>query len=182
MVGFGQQSIFLLLSGFSSCGYALASLVASAMYEAAKVKFQTRHRPDFHGEMEQPSGRLPSDLYQDAKLHTPEMFPFIYSCYSASYSLYFHDTIISSAEGVQQGDPLGPLLFCLVIFPSTQMLRSEFRIFYLDDATLGGNEADVCDDFKMIEREAADIGLELNHHKSELICADQAARSFAPGT
>ena len=54
------------------------------------------------------------------------------------------------------------------------MLRSEFCIFYLDDATLGGNEADVCDDFKMIEREAAAVGLELNHHKSELICADQA--------
>ena len=54
------------------------------------------------------------------------------------------------------------------------MLHSEFRIFYLDDATLGGNEADVCDDFKMIEREAAAVGLELNHHKSELICADQA--------
>ena len=35
------------------------------------------------------------------------------------------------------------------------MLCSEFRIFYLDDVTLGGNEADVWDDFKMIEREAA---------------------------
>ena len=54
------------------------------------------------------------------------------------------------------------------------MLCSEFCIFYLDITTLGGNEADVCDDFKMIEREAAAIGLELNHHKSELICADQA--------
>ena len=54
------------------------------------------------------------------------------------------------------------------------MLCSEFRIFYLDDATLGGNEADVCDAFKMIEREAAVVGLELNHHKSELICADQS--------
>ena len=74
-------------------------------------------------------------MLEIAKLHTPELFPFIYSCYSASSSLYFHDTIISSAEGVQQGDPLGPLLFCLVIFPLTQMLRSEFRIFYLDDAT-----------------------------------------------
>ena len=46
------------------------------------------------------------------------------------------------------------------------MSHSEFRIFYLDDATLGANEADVCDDFNMIEREAAVVGLELNHHKS----------------
>ena len=54
------------------------------------------------------------------------------------------------------------------------MLCSEFHIFYLDDAALVVNEADVCDDFKMIEREAAAVGLELSHHKSELICADQA--------
>ena len=69
MVGFGQQSIFLLLPGFSSCGYSsIASLVGSDMYEAAKVstqvKSQTRHWPDFHGTMEQPSGRLPSDLHR----------------------------------------------------------------------------------------------------------------------
>ena len=47
---------------------ALASLVASAMYEAAKVstqvKSQTRHWPDVHGAMEQLSDRLPSDLYR----------------------------------------------------------------------------------------------------------------------
>ena len=46
---------------------ALASLVASDMYEAAKVstqvKSQTRHWPDFHGAMEQPSGRLPSVIH-----------------------------------------------------------------------------------------------------------------------
>ena len=46
----------------------LASLEASDMYESAKVstqvKSQTRHRPDFHGAMEQPSGRLPSDLHR----------------------------------------------------------------------------------------------------------------------
>ena len=45
---------------------------------------------------------------------------------------------------------------------------------YLGDATLGGNEADVCDDFKMLEREAAAVGLEFNNYKSELIFADQA--------
>ena len=37
-------------------------------------------------------------MLQTAKLHTPELFPFICSCYSTSSSLYFHDTIISSAE------------------------------------------------------------------------------------
>ena len=61
MVGSRQQSIFLASA-------ALASLVAWAMYEAAKVstqvKSQTRHWPDFHGAIEQLSGRLPSDLHR----------------------------------------------------------------------------------------------------------------------
>ena len=40
-VGFGQKSIFFPLSGFNSCGYSsIASLVASDMYEAAKVVTQ----------------------------------------------------------------------------------------------------------------------------------------------
>ena len=60
-----SRSFFLASAAVAT---ALVSLVASAMYEAAKVstqvKSQTRHWPDFHGAMEQPSGRLPSDLYR----------------------------------------------------------------------------------------------------------------------
>ena len=66
MVGLGQQTYFFFLAS-AAMGTALASLVASDMYEAAKVstqvKPQTRHRPDLHRAMEQPSGRLPSDLH-----------------------------------------------------------------------------------------------------------------------
>ena len=54
MVGFGQQSIFLL-PGLAAVATAPASLVASDMFEAAKVS---------QGAMEQPSGRLPSDLHR----------------------------------------------------------------------------------------------------------------------
>ena len=32
-------------------------------------------------------------------------------------TLYFGGSVLNSAEGVQQGDPLGPLLFCLAIHP-----------------------------------------------------------------
>ena len=67
MVGFGQQTYFSFLAS-AAVATALASLVASDMYEAAKVstqvKSQTRHQPDFHEAMEQPSDRLPSDLHR----------------------------------------------------------------------------------------------------------------------
>ncbi len=38
----------------------------------------------------------------------PELFPDLFSCYSAPSSLSFNDTVIRSSEGVQQGDPLAP--------------------------------------------------------------------------
>ena len=44
----------------------------------------------------------------------PELFPYLFTCYSAPSTIYIHDTVIHLAEGVQQGDRLGPLLFCLV--------------------------------------------------------------------
>ena len=46
--------------------------------------------------------------------------------------LFCGDHTIASEEGVQQGDPLGPLLFCLTIQPFITKLRSDFCIFYLD--------------------------------------------------
>ena len=53
------------------------------------------------------------------------------------------DHILESAEGVQQGDPLGPLLFCFTIQSLILKLQSEFSVFYLDDGTIGGSVKDV---------------------------------------
>ena len=109
-----------------------------------------------------------------ARQFAPEIFPFVYSCYAGPSSLNFRGTILHSTEGVQQGDPLCPLLFSLAIHPLMQQLKSEVCVFYLDDGTLGGTECDVLHDFKLIDREAAALGLQLNHKKSELICEELA--------
>ena len=81
---------------------------------------------------------------------------------------------------MQQGDPLGPLLFCLVIHPLVLQLKSEFRIFYLDDGTLGGMETEVLQDLQWVEREAALLGLHLNHHKTELIGGESTGGQGGP--
>ena len=117
-------------------------------------------------------------VLESARQNIPEIFPFVYSCYSAPSTLSFADSSLSSAEGVQQGDPLGPLLFCLVIHPLILQLKAEFRVFYLDDGTLGGAEADVLYDFQLIDREARTLGLQLNQRKSELICDDSAGKDL----
>ena len=45
-------------------------------------------------------------------------------------------------------------------------------VFFLDDGTLGGSLQDVLHDLHLVEEEAASLGLQLNHSKSELICDD----------
>ena len=67
---------------------------------------------------------------------TPEMFSFISSAYASPSHLFCGDNILQSAEGVQQGDPLGPLLFCITTQQLILNLRSEFSVFYLHDGTL----------------------------------------------
>ena len=56
-------------------------------------------------------------------------------------------------------------------------LKSEFRVFYLDDGTLGGTFSEVLEDLKYVEEAAKNLGLRLNHEKSELICKDRTTES-----
>ena len=61
-------------------------------------------------------------------------------------------------------------------------LQSELKVFYLDDGTLSGNLEDVLCDFQLVEREAADLGFQLNHTKSELVCGTRdSTLQAAPG-
>ena len=68
----------------------------------------------------------------------PELLPLVLSAYGAPSCLLFGQDIIQSSEGVQQGDPLGPLLFCLTIHNMVEQLCSQLNVFYLDDGNLGG--------------------------------------------
>ena len=68
----------------------------------------------------------------------PEIFRFCQTAYGDPSVLQFGDACILTAEGVQQGDPLGPLLFCLTLQPLLSSLSSKLRLGYLDDVTLGG--------------------------------------------
>ena len=79
-----------------------------------------------------------------------------------------------SAEGVQQGDPLGPLLFCLSIHDMITQLAADFKVFYLDDGSLGGSCEDVLNDLETVEAIASDLGLQLNKSKSEVVCHDSS--------
>ena len=85
-------------------------------------------------------------ILQAVRDSCPELYHFVGSAYCTPSSVFCGDHILQSEEGVQQGDPLVPLLFCLTIHPLVSQLRSEFKVFYLDDGTLRGSVESVLRD------------------------------------
>ncbi|XP_029656497.1 uncharacterized protein LOC115230450 [Octopus sinensis] len=98
----------------------------------------------------------------------PEIMPFAKLCYEHSSSLLFEGSSILSSTGVQQGDPLGPLLFALGINPIAMSVKSPLNIWYLDDVTIGGPADQVLKDALMISSWLGHIGLSLDPSKCEL--------------
>jgi len=44
-------------------------------------------------------------VLQEAQKHLPEIYPFLWDCYSSKTSLFHGNFNLDSATGVQQGDP-----------------------------------------------------------------------------
>jgi hypothetical protein len=80
---------------------------------------------------------------------------------------------IFSEEGCQQGDPLGPLMFCLAIHElilkvSQGVLGLHLNAWYFDDGTIAGPASEVLKALNLLEPGAAAVGLRLNRGKSVL--------------
>jgi hypothetical protein len=102
----------------------------------------------------------------------PELNTFIFMCYSNSSFLSFGEHLLLSDEGVQQGDPLGPLMFCLAALKLARSMKSEFNTWYLDDGTIGENVDNLIRDLETVRQLGSKIGLHINEHKCEIITDD----------
>ncbi|KAL0214158.1 hypothetical protein P9112_006342 [Eukaryota sp. TZLM1-RC] len=105
--------------------------------------------------------------------YMPELMPYFQSTYCTYSNLHFGNNILSSSSGVKQGDPLGPLLFCLAIHPILLQIQEMFpslkMIAYMDDVVLIADlniveQATVC--FKELFTK---IGFQLNLLKCVLL-------------
>ena len=95
----------------------------------------------------------------------PELYSFCSSAYNQPSVLFFGQYTVQSQEGSQQGDPIGPLLFCNTIHPLLSFFHSNLNIGYLDNVTLGGHLDVVASDVAEIMRIGAEMGLSLNISK-----------------
>jgi len=101
----------------------------------------------------------------------PELYKFCLLSYGKPTALKFGSRTIWSEEGVQQGDPLGPLLFCLTIQPLLKSMQSPLVAGFMDDVTLGGSQASATTDIISVASKGKEFGLELNAEKCEVISA-----------
>lgn len=109
--------------------------------------------------------------------HFPLLSRWATWCYRQPTRLQFGDWVVESRSGVQQGDPLGPLLFASALQPLAHELRHmglDIAVHYLDDGFLGGDIEAVGRAFRTVETKAAALGLCLNLSKCELIAVGSA--------
>ena len=67
-------------------------------------------------------------IFEELSCNFPSLLPFTTLLYGQSSPLIYRtddsSTVLSSREGVHQGDPLGPFYFCLAINSCLQLLQS----------------------------------------------------------
>eukprot|EP00731_Ephydatia_muelleri_P031114 Em0022g628a len=104
-----------------------------------------------------------------------ELLPWVSWCCGSHTSLWHPMGQISSQTGVQQGDPLGPMLFALVLHKlvtsidvDDDCLQLLLEAWYLDDGVLAGERSAVIRALHLIEDLGPHLGLYINFSKCKL--------------
>ena len=89
---------------------------------------------------------------------SPELLPCVAWSYGSPPFLWHPLGCVSSQTGVQQGDPLGPMLFALVLHKLVSSIDADdgclnliLQTWYLDDGVLAGNHTAVLHALQLIE-------------------------------
>ncbi|GKE45000.1 putative reverse transcriptase domain-containing protein, partial [Tanacetum coccineum] len=126
-----------------------------------------------------------SVLLHETKAWCLSIAPWVEFCYSQPARLYYDDTILWSCQGVQQGDPLGPLLFSLALHPLVYTINQSCELtlqaWYLDDGTIVGDTLMVAKALDIIRSDGPGRGLFLNIDKTELFWPVEDPRGKVEG-
>jgi len=97
-------------------------------------------------------------MFAEVRQLTPNLAAWMESCYSCQPLLHLGEDTIHSCCGVQQGDPLGPLGFALILQPLLERLQADvsslhLNVWYLDNDTLMGSSEDLAAALCIVECE-----------------------------
>ena len=111
----------------------------------------------------------------------PTLYPYARMAYGGHTWLYFGSHRIISQAGVQQGCPLGPLFFSLLMAEARglaiqraaerhpELTPLDFEAWYLDDGTVAGPTDAVIAYIEALEEVCASFNLQFNRGKCEVI-------------
>ncbi|GKB50045.1 putative reverse transcriptase domain-containing protein [Tanacetum coccineum] len=124
-------------------------------------------------------------MLREVRLCCPAISHWVEFCYSNPARLYYGEHTLWSCQGVQQGDPLGSLLFSLVLHPLIYKIRDSFSLslhaWYLDDGTIVGDTVVVGKVLELIIEDGPGCGIHLNIDKTEVFWPKKDPRSRLAG-
>lgn len=111
-----------------------------------------------------------SVLLASSQQHLLLYQPFVERCYGIVSYLLCEENVVLSRCGIQQDDPLGPLLYCISTVEAHRNLVSELTKSNLDDDhVIGGSFEGVLRDFIRLGKELGATGLGVNVLKCEVL-------------
>nr|GEV25202.1 hypothetical protein [Tanacetum cinerariifolium] len=112
-------------------------------------------------------------MLQEVRTRCPAISRWVKFCYTNPARLYYEEHTLRSCQGVQQGGPLGPLLFALILHPLVCKIKKTFNLslqaWYLDDGTIIGDTLVVGEVLKVIMDDGPRRGLHFNVDKTERV-------------
>lgn len=132
-----------------------------------------------------------SVFFEELRIHFPALVPFVSSMYTnpAELLVSFADEklTLQSCEGTQQGDPMGPFLFCLGLHRVLRKVASEtvgldpnsgLLAAYIDDMVVVGPLGVVSNVVGRINEDLPSVGLALRPGKCKIFGSSLEDQSF----
>jgi hypothetical protein len=111
-----------------------------------------------------------SALFAAIRSRVPELEAWARATYGCHSTLFCDGHRLTSEQGVQQGDPLGPLFFAVAWQDVVAALPPNLllNVWYLDDGHLVGDMDTLSRAIAIIHEKATQIGVKLNIHKCRI--------------
>ena len=152
--------------GFSTKGGCEAAAHAVRRY----LNEATHRRVIFKVDMANAFNSLRRDVFLAAARERAQgAYRLLWQAYAEPTTLFYGESNLVSATGIQQGDPFGPALFSLGVDRLVRRVDAELNVWYLDDGTFGDSPEKVISNVRRLVDDLREVGLEVNQRKCELV-------------